>query len=79
MAASTITPETDAERIARLKALGRGPVRILAACGYPGYGRQFAADVVARVEAYAHVGLTIGDVIYGGVDGLRKVEAAASR
>lgn len=71
-----IAPETAAQRIARLKAKGLGAQRILAACGYPGYGRSFAAAVIARVEQYAAVDLTVGDVIGGGIEAARKVEAA---
>lgn len=71
-----LAPETDAEKARRLAGLGWGPSRILSGLGHPGYGRGFATLILDTVRTHEHVGLTVHDAIYGGVEALRKFEAA---
>lgn len=51
--AHATTYETDAQRIARIKATKPdwSAGRILSALGHPGYGDTFAKAVIARIEA----------------------------
>lgn len=76
MGATTFVPETDAEKVARLRAAGRGPVRILSALGHPGYGVAFARQALARMDRY---GLTAHEAVYGGRDAQRKVFLVTER
>jgi hypothetical protein len=46
---TTLLPELPAETVARLRAKGWGPAKILSGMGYPGYGAKFAARVLDRV------------------------------
>ncbi len=66
----TFVPETDAEKIARLRAKGWGPTRILSGLGYPGFGVAFSRRAIDKIERY---GLTAGEAVYGGVDAQRKI------
>jgi hypothetical protein len=72
-AAMTTIPETDAQTAARLRMRGWTERRILSGLGHPGYGEDFAARALLRVERY---GMTAGEAVYGGVEADRKVEAA---
>lgn len=69
---TNLDPETPADEIRRLQARGLSPVRILTAMGHPGYGRRFAAERIAIVLRYEHVGYTMHDAIYGGIGAERK-------
>jgi|GraSoiStandDraft_46_1057282.scaffolds.fasta_scaffold39790_2 hypothetical protein len=60
---TTLTPETQTETIARLRAAGWGPAKILAGLGHPGYGAAYARRVLASIEAN---GWSAHHVIYNG-------------
>lgn len=71
--AQDLTPETPAETVARLRAKGWGPARILSGMGHPGYGAAFARKAIERMERY---GLTTHEAVYGGVQAMTKVMLA---
>lgn len=65
--------ETAAEAVARLRAKGWGPARILSGLGHPGYGAAFARQALERIERF---GMTAHEAVYGGRSAALKVELA---
>jgi hypothetical protein len=56
-----LAPETPAETILRLRAMGWGPAKILAGLGHPGYGAQFSARAIERI---LEGGVSVHQVVY---------------
>ncbi len=58
----SFVPETTVQTIARLRAAGWSPAKILAGIGHPGYGSEFSARVLAKIEAG---GVSAHTAVYG--------------
>jgi hypothetical protein len=70
MESTTLAPESDLDKVARLRAKGLTAGRILSALGYPGYGRAYAGLVLANM---AEFGLTAHEAVFGGLEADRKI------
>jgi hypothetical protein len=70
MQSSNLAPESDLDKVARLRTKGLTAGRILSALGYPGFGRLFAEQVISNM---AEFDLDAHEAVFGGIEADRKI------